>query len=321
MSRLWRIGILGAGYMADEYVRVILKHPRFQVIAVVSPGAVSAKRLASKYNNQFEGLADAEELFASNRIDAAIVAVPEENCLQVVLNLLRFDSTLLIEKPAGLDLFEARELSKMGKQYQGTNFVAFNRRYYSSCKLALGQFASDDGPRLIDVLDQQDPILALSAGFSPKVVDKWMYANSIHIVDLARSFARGSVEKVSTGEWPFNPHQRVRFAEVHFNSGDFFRYLAAWNAPGPWSVDITTPRKRVTLKPLEDVYVQEEGNRFQRKIRTSIRDKRFKPGLWELLSDLDLYLRGGRCSLPSLEESLASMELVHAIYFPEDVAF
>ena len=47
----------------------------------------------------------------------------------------------------------------------------------------------------------------------------------------------------------------------------------------PWSCTITTKDKRWSLKPLENLEIQEYGSRFQNKIPIDSVDFDFKPGL------------------------------------------
>jgi molybdopterin-guanine dinucleotide biosynthesis protein A len=51
----------------------------------------------------------------------------------------------------------------------------------------------DAGPRLIQIFDQEDLDEAMADGHPQNVLDDWMYANSIHLVDLFRVFARGKI--------------------------------------------------------------------------------------------------------------------------------
>ena len=67
------------------------------------------------------------------------------------------------------------------------------------------------------------------------VIDNYMYANSIHLIDFFAVFGRGPVTAVE----PIIPFNRdtPRFvaAKIEFDSGDIGLYEAVWNGPGPWA--------------------------------------------------------------------------------------
>jgi hypothetical protein len=98
----------------------------------------------------------------------------------------------LIEKLLGHDLEEARALSQMSLEQGSRVCAAFNRRFYSSTLQGRAGLEEENSPRLVTILDQEDPVSALEAGQPQAVVENWMFANSIHVIDLFRVFCRGN---------------------------------------------------------------------------------------------------------------------------------
>jgi predicted dehydrogenase len=178
----------------------------------------------------------------------------------------------------------------------------------------LNELASVQEPRLVQVHDQENPLVALANGQPPLVVENWMYANSIHIIDYLRIFCRGSVENVeNVVKWsPLDP--RFVVAKVTFSSGDIGIYQAVWNAPGPWSVAVNTQSKRWEMRPLEQACVQTYKDRRSETIPTHEWDTKFKPGIRLQAEEVVRAVRGESHHLPSLEDGLATMKLVQQIY-------
>ena len=52
--------------------------------------------------------------------------------------------------------------------------------------------------RLIVINDQEDLIKAKKNGHNKKVLDNWMYANSIHLIDFFRILQEAKLKKLRT---------------------------------------------------------------------------------------------------------------------------
>ena len=244
-----------------------------------------------------------------------VIAVPVLSVNAVGRECFKFPWTCLIEKPAGYNVNDAEELAGYAAQANRPVFVALNRRHHSSTKTVLKDLEGLTGPRLIHVQDQEDQEAALRDGQPRLVVENWMYANSIHVIDLFRILGRGDVVAVEPIiRW--NP-QEPRFvaAKIAFDSGDIGLYQAVWNGPGPWAVSVTTQEKRWELRPLELASFQRHGSRKLEPAPVHEWDFRFKSGL-RVQAQLAVQAAMGQPTptLPSLEDALVSMRLVQAIY-------
>ena len=50
--------------------------------------------------------------------------------------------------------------------------------------------SKDKSIRIVNIFDQENSLAAMKLGKPLKVVKNWMYANSIHMIDLAYLFGR-----------------------------------------------------------------------------------------------------------------------------------
>jgi len=220
----------------------------------------------------------------------------------------------LIEKPAGYDVTDAKKILTKAKDLQRKAFVALNRRHYSSTRTVLNDISKQSGPRLIHVFDQEDQVAARKANQPELVVQNWMYANSIHVIDYFSILGRGAIVAVDP-IIPWDPKSPLFvMAKVTYDSGDIGVYNAVWNGPGPWSVTVTDQEKRWELRPLEQVSVQAYGSRKPELLAFHEWDSQFKPGLRQQAAEAIKAVLGEPHTLPSLDDAFASMKLVQAIY-------
>ena len=165
-----------------------------------------------------------------------------------------------------------------------------------------------------DIFDQEDTISALKAGQPKSVVKHWMYANSIHLIDLFRVFCRGSIINVnSILKWNSKVPCTV-LSKITFDSGDIGIYQAIWNAPAPWMLTLSTPFARYEMRPIENAYEQLAGTRQQIKLEIDNIDIIYKAGIKVQADEFVNILKGKEHTLPNLEDAFETMKLINKIY-------
>jgi predicted dehydrogenase len=308
-----RVALIGAGYMAREHLRAFAACPDVQLLGIHSRSEARAQELAAAYPG-LEVCATIAELYARTAADLVVVAVPELACLPVCEQAFQHDWTLLIEKPVGHTLAEACQIERIAATHTAQAYVALNRRFYSSTLQLQQSLNPIEAPRLVTILDQEDPAAALAAGQPPEVVLHWMFANSIHLIDYFSLLCRGEhlETQVLTPWQPEAPGPVV--AHLRFGSGDIGLYQAVWNAPGPWSVAVSTPLLRAELRPIEQLSLQPAGSRQVQLQPADPLDQQFKPGLLRQAQAAIQAARGESTTLPTLAEANRSMALVASIY-------
>jgi predicted dehydrogenase len=308
-----RVAFIGAGYMANEHLRAFAACPDVQLVGINSRSAARAQELAAAYPG-LEMCSTIAELHARTEADLVVVAVPELACQPVCEQAFRHNWTLLIEKPVGHTLAEARQIEHLAATHRARAYVALNRRFYASTLQLQQALQPIEAPRLITILDQEDPAAALAAGQPPEVVRHWMFANSIHLIDYFSQLCRGEHldTQVLTPWQPDAPGPVI--AQLRFSSGDIGLYQAVWNAPGPWSVAVSTPSLRAELRPIEQLGLQPAGSRQVQLQPADPLDQQFKPGLLRQAQAAIQAARGEATTLPTLAEANRSMALVASIY-------
>jgi len=312
-THILRVAVIGAGHMASEHLRAFSACPEVELVGIHSRSTARAEGLAHAYPG-LAVLPSIEALHSYTTADLVVIAVPELACLAVCEQAFQHPWTLLIEKPVGHTLAEARQIEQHAVDNGARAYVALNRRFYGSTLQLQQALQGIDQPRLVTILDQEDAAGALAAGQPPEVVRHWMYANSIHLIDYFTQFCRGDhlATKVLTPWNPASPGPVI--AQLQFSSGDIGLYQAVWNAPGPWSVAVCTPPLRAELRPIELLSLQPARSRQAEPQVADPLDQQFKPGLLRQAQAAIQAARRKATALPTLAEANRSMSLVSSIY-------
>lgn len=313
MNNKIKVAFIGAGNMSYEHIRSFADIGNVELSGIYSRTFHKAEKLALDFSIKYVAHS-IKDLYEETKADAVIVSVPELSTKLVCYEAFKFPWYSLIEKPAGINIYEANEILSYSRINNHRSFVALNRRQYSSNSLVLSDLKAHTGKRLVHVYDQENPSEVRESGQPQEVVDNWMYANSIHMVDYFRQYCRGDllgIDKIS--DWEPNKSCFV-LSRLKYSSGDIGFYEAIWEGPGPWGVTVNTQSRRWEMRPLEKATFQDFRSRKLNNIDTDVWDQRFKPGLRRQADELIKAVRGKIHNLVSIESSVESMEIVRIIY-------
>jgi predicted dehydrogenase len=313
MQEICRVAFVGAGSMVREHARAFRDVPGVELVGITNRTRSNAEAVASDVGIPavFDSIA---EMHAATAADLVVMAVYEPAIRDTADVVLRHAWAVLMEKPIGLDLGEARQVATMAAERRRKVWVGLNRRTLASTQAVLEDLAADPHRRFIHVQDQQSLETARAIGHQAEVVENWMYANSIHLVDYLVTFGRGEIRRVDVLE-PFDPREpSIVLAKVEFASGDVGLYEGLWHAPGPWACTVTTTRRRWELRPLERAVFQNAGERKLNPVEPAKADLDFKPGFKLQSERVVAAWRGQPVAVPTIADALVSTELVARIY-------
>jgi predicted dehydrogenase len=124
-----RFGVIGAGAFAEAcHIPGLLSHPQADVVAICSRGRERAQALADRFNIPFVTIEPAE-LCARDDLDGVSICTPNAaHCEQAVL---AFDhgKHVFCEKPLGISVAEAAEMTRAAKASGRMHQVAFTFRH------------------------------------------------------------------------------------------------------------------------------------------------------------------------------------------------
>ena len=308
-----RMALVGSGYMAAEYIRAAEHVMNLEVVGICSRNSQTAQTLALESRIPFFTTNLRDLVFATNP-DVILVCVPELSTEQVLTQLMEFRIPIVAEKPVGLSLSQARRIEFHATEADCAIYVALNRRFYSATEKVLNEIEAVNGKRLIRVIDQVNQVSARNSGQPDQVVDNWMFANSIHIIDYVRFLARGNVSKIENRKPFVIEEEHIITSQIEFSSGDVALYTCYWNMPARWSVDVSIGQQTWQFSPLEKARVYTLQNREVKEFETSPFDHEFKPGLYRILQEIEALVTVGETKLTSLSVGNLTMELIEGIY-------
>ncbi len=240
----------------------------------------------------------------------AIVAVGVEQLASVVADLVRAGTKrILMEKPGGLNLQEITALYQSVKEAQAEILIAYNRRYYHSVQQAR-KFIAEDGGVLsmhFEFTEWAHKIAPLQK--APGVKEHWLLGNSTHVIDLAFHLCGRPLDWQCwhTGSLDWHP-AAARFAGAGLtDTGVMFSYLSDWQAPGRWGLELLTAKRRLILRPMEQLQVTQLGSVTTEAINVDDQfDKDFKPGIFK---QSKAFLEGDDTLFCTLAEQVRNVEI------------
>jgi len=309
-----KVALIGAGYMATEHAKAFFDLPDVELAGVFSRTRKRSEELVQQYSTM-KVYDSVTELYEHTHADLVVVTVRELSMAIIANECFAFPWIVLLEKPAGYNLADARLIVEAAAKYNSKVYVALNRRAYSSTRQALSRLMNNDRSRFVKVIDQQDQQAARDIyNQPPEIVQNYMYANSIHLIDYFRVFCRGEVISVLP-VIPWNPNTPgMVISKIEFSSGDIGLYEGSWNGPGPWAVSVLIAEERIEMRPLEQVFVQLKGERKITALDLDPDDINFKPGLRFQAKQAIAAVKGDANNLPTLADSWESMKLVSKIF-------
>lgn len=241
-----RIAVVGAGVIGKAHAEVIRAGEVATLAAVVDPTA-AGKELAERHGAPW--FADHDALLATDKVDAAIVATPNQTHLPVALGFIARGVPVLVEKPITSTLDEARQLTAAADRAGVPVLVGHHRRHNPIIRRArdlvrsgaLGRLAS---VAVLSTFLKPDSYFDLAwrrrAGGGPVLI------NLIHEIDLVR-FVCGEVEAVLAVT-----SNAIRGFEVEDSAAVILRLAggalvtvtASDTAAAPWSWDMSSRETR-----------------------------------------------------------------------------
>ena len=124
-----RIGVIGAGGIAQGSCRAFVEHPEAEIVAVAEPNRERAAEFALLYDTVTQVVAEPERLLAIDEVDAVYVATP--NFLHAPLSAMALQAGkhVLQEKPLALSLEDAAPLTAAARAADTHFMLGMNQRF------------------------------------------------------------------------------------------------------------------------------------------------------------------------------------------------
>jgi predicted dehydrogenase len=310
-----RLGIIGAGNIALEHLKVIQALDGVTVVGITSRSISKAEKLAKTFDigNVYENI---HSLIENCRPEALMILVSANQIFEVTQKLIPTKIPLFVEKPPGLVPEETKILVELSEKFGTKTMVGFNRRYYSIFHKGL------------DVIDKHGPLLGVSiegherfwkivnGGFPDAVKENWIFANSTHTIDLLRLLG-GEIKSIHTLSKRLKEKKGDQFvASMEFDSGAIGSYTSHWFSPGGWSATMYGENVTVKFNPLEKcIWIDTDFNEYE--IDPDEMDVKYKPGFYRQMEAFVNLVNTGKMDWPSmnLQDAFETMLLAEKISY------
>jgi predicted dehydrogenase len=322
LTSLPRIAVIGAGRMAQEFhlpsQQALVKSRRSVLTSICDLDSRAAAKAAKAFGIPAV-YSDIDEMLRTEKPDGVVVIVPVKFTARVASRVLRQGFPVLMEKPPGASPRECRQIIAAAAKSKTPNMVAFNRRF---CPVLVqgkaeivkrGAIKGASGRMYRHLRDDSD----------------FFYSTGIHTLDALR-FLGGDIDRVeldrrtvASGERPvytliisyanggvgtlsIRPQigaQLERYELFGERAVALIHAGVGWLLDTPGSCALYDNNKRVKLPN-----PQPELARARGPLKTAIAGGFF--GENEAFVNA---LRGGGDFSPSVEDSLQSVEIVHAV--------
>jgi predicted dehydrogenase len=122
-----RLGLIGAGAIAEYTAREFANHADARITAVADPSHARATALAARHGAI--ALQDPEALLARDDVDAVYIAVPNRLHASLAIGALECRKHVLLEKPFAISLADAERIVAAAEQSGQCLMLGMNQRF------------------------------------------------------------------------------------------------------------------------------------------------------------------------------------------------
>jgi predicted dehydrogenase len=297
------IWLIGTGYMAIEYAKVL--NNLNCGFTVIGRGAENCAAFFEQ--TSVKPVPGGLEDFLKTKPglpDAVVNAVGIEALTESTQQLIEYGvKNILLEKPGFGYPAELKGTLELANVNNATVLLAYNRRFYQSV-IKAKQIIEEDGG--VESFNFEFTEWAHSVGTLTKhraEHENWFYGNSSHLIDLAFYLGGKPVQMCNykKGSLPWHPSGSVFAGAGQTDSNALFSYIANWESPGRWNLELCTKKHRLIFKPVEKLQIMKIGSvaiDFIENVDYNL-DETYKPGLY---LQTQAFLTGNTKDFVSLNE-------------------
>lgn len=210
-----KVGVIGAGSIARAvHLPSLSELDTVELVAICDLYIEKAEEMAAKYSIP-KTYKSYHEMLANEELDAVFCLVNPDCMFRVARDCMRAGKHVMMEKPAGIDSYQAHSLARQAKESGVIAAAAMNRRTIPLIDVVLekvratGQITQIDGR-------------FMKFG---KVESNWDYASAlncdiVHAIDLIRYIAQSEPKKVATVANSINsPVDNIWNSAILFENG------------------------------------------------------------------------------------------------------
>jgi UDP-N-acetylglucosamine 3-dehydrogenase len=173
---LVKVGVIGAGNMGKNHVRVYSELPQAELIAIADPN-IEAKRLAERFGCRY--YANYKEMLEKEKIEAVSIATPTTSHYEVAKSCIEDGVHILVEKPLAESVERAEKIVELAARADVILAVGHIERHNPVVK-KLKEIVKEG------VLGEITSVISKRVGiFPPQIKDANVYIDlAVHDIDV-----------------------------------------------------------------------------------------------------------------------------------------
>jgi len=235
-------GIIGCGWVAEEYVKAFEKDEHSEVRTLVSRNPANAERYRDRYGLKCTIETDASKMLEQKDVDIVAVCTPHNVHTQYVVAAAEARKHIIIEKPVALtpeDVCKQREAVRKNKVKTIVSFVL----HWNPLLMTIDSLIEQGvfGKIFMVEVDYMHRIWDLKWYGSLEKSGTALLTAGCHAVDALRWFARSRVEEVSAYQVKTeNPAEYPGTISINlkFEDGKIGRSYTTFDAKMPYRFNI-----------------------------------------------------------------------------------
>jgi len=229
-----RVAVVGCGVIGSRRAIEASQHARTSLTLVADVDEARRTQLAARFECQ--SVEHWKEAIESPSVDAVVISTPNGYTAEIAIAALAAGKHVLIEKPPGRNLAEARLLAEAARKAGRVLKIGFNHRYHPAIDRAHRLFSDGTIGGLINIRARY------GHGARPGYEKEWrgdptlagggeLTDQGVHIVDLIRWFGgmpSDAFAFLQTAVWPIRPLEDNAFGLFRYRNGAIASLHTSW---------------------------------------------------------------------------------------------
>ena len=228
------VGVVGCGAIGRRRADEAARHPRTRVVAVADVLPAVAAEVASAHGARAAG--DWREVVVAADVDVVCVATPNGFLAEIACAALVARKHVLVEKPMGRTIEEARAIAEAARRAERQVKVGFNHRYHPAIARAHAELTAGTIGAPINARARY------GHGGRPGYEREWrgdaelagggeLTDQGVHVADLLHWFLgvpHDVYAVTQTAVWPLGALEDNGFAILRYTGGQVAAFHTSW---------------------------------------------------------------------------------------------
>jgi predicted dehydrogenase len=229
-----RAAVIGCGLIGKRRATEAARHAGSTLVAVADTDDALIGALAREFGCR--GTERWQDVVSDSDVDVVVVSTPNAFLAEISIAALEAGKHVLLEKPMGRTLEEARAIAAAAEKSGKRVKIGFNHRYHPALRRAHALFAGGEIGKLINLR------VRYGHGGRPGYEREWrgnpelagggeLTDQGVHALDLIHWFAglpSAVAALTQTAVWPIAPLEDNGFALLAFESGTVAALHTSW---------------------------------------------------------------------------------------------